>query len=124
MKFTPLSLVIALGVLVTLVSAGTAIYAAGGVYASAANSVRHHLSDVKQRDRVRYGPQPGTTERNKLRREQLLEEQRRADVFEEAAPSAEFTVAELVERCLAAGFRRSRLSNCLGNAARGEWVDE
>lgn len=123
MKFTPLSLVIALGVLVTLVSAGTAIYAASGVHPSAANSVRHHLSDV-QRGRVRYGPQPGTAERNALRREQLLEEQRRADIFEEASPSEEFTVGELVKRCLTQGFTRSRLSHCMGRAVRGEWVDE
>lgn len=117
MKFTPLSLIVALAVLVTVVSAGTAIYAATGVHPGAARGVRHNLSDVT-RDRVRYGKQPLQDELNEMFRQRALEVQQARDVFEEAS-SEELTVGELVERCFALGFTRSRLSTCLDNADDG-----
>ena len=120
MKFSPLSMVMALAALVVLVSAGTALYAATGVHPSAASGVRHNLSDVP-RDRVRYGKQPLQDELNEMLRKRALQEQQAPDVFEES--SGEFTVKELIERCMALGFVRSRLSTCLGNAAKGIWVN-
>ncbi|OGJ58900.1 hypothetical protein A2635_01730 [Candidatus Peribacteria bacterium RIFCSPHIGHO2_01_FULL_51_9] len=120
MKFTPLSVVIALAIVVVLASAGTALYAATGVHPSAADGVRHNLNDV-QRDRVRYGKQPLQDELNEMFRQRALKEQKAPEIFEESY--GEFTVKELVERCMALGFERSRLSTCLGNASKGIWFD-
>lgn len=117
MKFTPLSVVIALAVWVTLVSAGTAIYAATGVHPGAARGVRHNLSDVT-RDRVRYGKQPLQNELDEMFRERALQEQQAPDVFEESVQH-EFTVKELIDRCLEHGYTRSRLHNCFDNAVDG-----